>query len=138
MKLGTSAHLNGVFHKSLPTFCVSACVGKVPVKTFPRQRIQATTEELLDACVCGSVYPPPLSLLGNNHVKTFPRQQTIIAGVVFYAVPVVSKESRQLVLPSPRGGRFEYFHRIPASSRSQRKGKPMPGGITGPPCSWGI
>jgi hypothetical protein len=35
-----------------------------------------------------------LSLLGNSSVNTFPRPQTILEGVVFYAVPVVSKESR--------------------------------------------
>jgi hypothetical protein len=37
-----------------------------------------------------------------------------------------------------RGGGFEYLHRSPASRRSWRKGNPVPGGITGPPCSWGI
>jgi hypothetical protein len=41
----------------------------------------------------------PLSLLGNSLVKTFPRQRRIVGGVVFYAVHVVSKESRLLVLP---------------------------------------
>jgi hypothetical protein len=35
----------------------------------------------------------PLSLLGNNSVKTFSRQRRIV-GVVFYAVLIVSKESR--------------------------------------------
>jgi hypothetical protein len=39
----------------------------------------------------------PLSLLGNNSVKTFQRQ--IVEGVVFYAVRAVWKESRRLVLP---------------------------------------
>jgi hypothetical protein len=56
-----------------------------------------TVEELLDEWICVSVYP--LSLLGNNTVKTFPRLRIIIGGVVFYAVRVVSKESRLLVLP---------------------------------------
>jgi hypothetical protein len=41
----------------------------------------------------------PLSLLGNNSVKTFPRQRRIGGGVVFYAVGVVWKESRRFVLP---------------------------------------
>jgi hypothetical protein len=41
----------------------------------------------------------PLSLLGNNSVKTFPRQRRIVGGVVFYVVLVVSKKSRRLVLP---------------------------------------
>jgi hypothetical protein len=35
------------------------------------------------------------------------------------------------------GGRVEYLHRSLASGRRRRKGNPMPGGITGPPCSWG-
>jgi hypothetical protein len=34
----------------------------------------------------------PLSLLGNNSVKTFPRQRRIAGGVVFYAVRVVSRK----------------------------------------------
>jgi hypothetical protein len=33
-------------------------LGKGFVHMFPRQRIQTTIKELLDACVCGSVYPP--------------------------------------------------------------------------------
>jgi hypothetical protein len=48
-------HLNGVLHKSLPSVCVSICLpclsllGNDWVNTFPRQRIHATIEELLDA-----------------------------------------------------------------------------------------
>jgi hypothetical protein len=38
----------------------------------------------------------------------------------------------------PLVGRFEYFHRSPASRRRRRKGNPVPGGITGPLCAWGI
>jgi hypothetical protein len=38
-------------------------------------------------------------------------------------------------LKSPRGGGLEY---LPASCRRRRKGNPVPGGITGSPCSWGI
>jgi hypothetical protein len=38
----------------------------------------------------------------------------------------------------PRGGGFEYFHRSLASRKRRRKEKPVPGGITGPPYSWGI
>jgi hypothetical protein len=34
----------------------------------------------------------PLSLLGNNAVKTLPRQRRIVGGVIFYAVRVVPKE----------------------------------------------
>jgi hypothetical protein len=93
-----------LLHKSLPSVCVSVCVSllwllsKGLVKTFLRQRIHAKTEELLDAClwVCLRI---PLSLLGNNSVKTFQRQRRIVGCVVFYAVCVVSKESRLLVLP---------------------------------------
>jgi hypothetical protein len=40
-----------------------------------------------------------LSLLRNSSVKTSPRQRRIVGGVVFYAIRVVSKESRRLVLP---------------------------------------
>jgi hypothetical protein len=36
------------------------------------------------------------------------------------------------------GGRFEYLHRSPASRRRRRKGNPVPGGKTGPPCCCGI
>jgi hypothetical protein len=38
----------------------------------------------------------------------------------------------------PYGGGVEYLHRSPESRRRRRKEKPVPGGITGPPCSWGI
>jgi hypothetical protein len=41
----------------------------------------------------------PLSLLGNGSVNTFPRQREIVGGVVFYAVRVVSKGNRRLILP---------------------------------------
>jgi hypothetical protein len=36
---------------------------------------------------------------------------------------------------SPSGGGVEHPHRSPASRR-RRKGNPVPGGITGPPCHW--
>jgi hypothetical protein len=55
---GTWAHLNGVLYKSLPSVCVPVCVsllsllGNGSVNTFPRQRIHATIEELLDASFC--------------------------------------------------------------------------------------
>jgi hypothetical protein len=46
------------------------------------------------------VYPcSPLSLLSNASANTLPQQQKTFGGVVFYAVYVVSKESKQLVLP---------------------------------------
>jgi hypothetical protein len=41
-----------------------------------------------------------MSLVGNNSLKTFSRQQRIVGGVVFYVVRVVWKETRRLVLPS--------------------------------------
>lgn len=41
----------------------------------------------------------PLSLLGNSSERTIPLQQRFFEGVIFYAVSVVSKERRQLVLP---------------------------------------
>jgi hypothetical protein len=46
------------------------------------------SRENLWVCLC----------IGNKSVKTFPQQQ-IIGKVVFSVVPVVSKESRRLVLP---------------------------------------
>jgi hypothetical protein len=39
----------------------------------------------------------PLWLLGNNSVKTFPRQRRIFESIVFCQVRVVLKESRRLV-----------------------------------------
>jgi hypothetical protein len=36
------------------------------------------------------------------------------------------------------GGGIEYLHRCPARRKSRQKGTPVPGGITGPHCSWGI
>jgi hypothetical protein len=35
------------------------------------------------------------------------------------------------------GSGVEYLHLSPASRRRLRKGNPVLGGITGPPCSWG-
>jgi hypothetical protein len=52
---------------------------------------------VVDVCVCVGL-SVSLSLLGNNSVKMFPRQRRIIEDVVFYAVYVVSKESRLLML----------------------------------------
>jgi hypothetical protein len=77
------------------------------VNTFSWQRIHGTTKELLDASFAvravsyqGSLWiSVPLSLLGNNSVKRFPRRRKIVRGAFFYAVSVISKESRHLVLP---------------------------------------
>jgi hypothetical protein len=115
---GTWAHLNGVLHKSLPSVCVSVCVsllsllrktwikcilpfiarqrlGKhVPAATNTHNNRRIYGRVCLWVCLC-----IPLSLLGNISVKKFPRQRRIVRGVVLYAVRVVSKESRRLVLP---------------------------------------
>jgi hypothetical protein len=42
----------------------------------------------------------PISLQGNGSINTFLRQRRNVGGVAFYAVRVVSKESRWLVHPS--------------------------------------
>jgi hypothetical protein len=39
---------------------------------------------------------------------------------------------------TPCGGGIESLHRSPASRKRRRKVNPMPGGISGPPCSWEI
>jgi hypothetical protein len=39
---------------------------------------------------------------------------------------------------SPHEGGFKYLHCSPVSCRWWRKGNPVPGGITGAPCSWGV
>jgi hypothetical protein len=51
---------------------------------------------LMRSCCCLCVSPPP-SLLGNGSVKV--SFSLLANGYVFYAVHVVSKESRRLVLP---------------------------------------
>jgi hypothetical protein len=113
---GNWTNLNGVLEKPLPPVSVSVCVahlsllGNGSVNTFQWQQIQATIEELLDVsfsmrsvlskeslwvCLC-----IPLPLLGNNSVKTFQRKRWIVGGVVLYALRVVTKESRRLILPT--------------------------------------
>jgi hypothetical protein len=42
------------------------------------------------------------------------------------------------LMESVCGGGLEYLHLSPASRKRRRKGNPVPGGITEPPCSWGI
>jgi hypothetical protein len=37
----------------------------------------------------------------------------------------------------PCGGGIEYLHRSPTNRKRRRKGNLVPGGISGPPCSWG-
>jgi hypothetical protein len=111
---------------SIPPFrpyecvCLVSLLGKGLVKCIPtfgaRQRLCKPRTMTTDTCnntiiderfnscairvlwkrVCGSM---SLSLLGNNSVKTFPRQRRIAGGVVFTTDLVVRKENRQLVLP---------------------------------------
>jgi hypothetical protein len=47
------------------------------------------------------------------------------------------RRSAQTIFSILCGGGVEYLHCRPASCRRQQKGNPMPGDITGPPCSWG-
>jgi hypothetical protein len=56
--------------------------------------VRVLSKKSLWVCPC-----IPIELLGNNSVKTFPRQRRILGGLVFYAVGVVLKESRRLVRP---------------------------------------
>jgi hypothetical protein len=46
-----------------------------------------------------------------------------------------STEQNQIKTPCEDG--LEYLHSSPASCRRRRKGNPVSGSITGPPCSWG-
>jgi hypothetical protein len=46
----------------------------------------------------GVYHKPLLPLLGNGSVNTFPWQGRTVGGVVFYAVRIVSKGNKQLVL----------------------------------------
>jgi hypothetical protein len=109
---GTWTHLNGILHKSLPRsicMCIPpSLLGNGSIDTFPWQQIHATIEEFLEASfsirsvsyqrrVCGCLCIP-LPLLGNGSVNTFLRQRRIVGDIFFYAVRVLSKESRRLVL----------------------------------------
>jgi hypothetical protein len=109
---GTKAHLNGVFHKSLPSVCV--CIPPIVARQRPDKRVPAATNTGNNSRIVGRVFfyavdvlieeesvgrCIPLSLLGNNSVNILPRQRRIIGGVVFCATYVVSKESSSLDLP---------------------------------------
>jgi hypothetical protein len=79
--------------KCIPTFIARQRLGKdVPAATDTRNNKRIIGRVCLDLCI-------PLLLLGNNSVKTFPRHGKSVGRGVFYAVCVVSKESRRLVLP---------------------------------------
>jgi hypothetical protein len=80
--------------------CILSVLGNGFVNTFPRQRIQTTRGELLDASfcmlsvchirrMCGFVSPP--SLLGNSSVNTFLLQRRIVGSILFYAVRAYQK-----------------------------------------------
>jgi hypothetical protein len=66
----------------------------VPTRTNTRSNRRTVRRVCLWVCQC-----IPLLLLGKNSINTFPRKQSFVGGVVFYAVRVISKESRRLVLP---------------------------------------
>jgi hypothetical protein len=51
------------------------------------------------------------------------------------SVPTIILKYTYIIFPC--GGGLECIHRSPVSNRKRRKGKPMPGGITGPPYHWG-
>lgn len=113
----TWVHLSGVSHNSsYQSACMRVFVlrllDKASVKSIssfvPRQRLckqaSAATNThnsrsivgrmcLLD-CLCIT-----LKLLGDKQAKTFQWQRRIVGHVVFYAVRVVSKERRRLVVP---------------------------------------
>jgi hypothetical protein len=94
-------NLNGVLHN--PSLCVYMFnllivarqrLGKhIPVATNTRNN-----RRIVGLHISMGLYIL-LSLLGNNSEMTFPQQQRFFGGVIFYAVSVVSKERRQLVLP---------------------------------------
>jgi hypothetical protein len=95
--------------------------------------------------------------LGNSRETGVTRQQILskqqlncnkrgtIGNDVFYAVRAkglynedTSRVSCWRKKRDPCGGGVEYLDRNPASRRRRRRGNPVIGGTTGPPCSWGI
>jgi hypothetical protein len=82
--------------KVYPLFVGRQRLGKhAPAATITSNNSRIVGSVCLRVCLC-----IPLSLLGNNLVKTFPRQRRFAGDVVFYAAHIVSKESRRLVLPT--------------------------------------
>jgi hypothetical protein len=92
--------------------CILSLLGKGSVECIPpfiaRQRpsnqVPAAKNTLKSRRIARRVFLwiclcIPLSLLGSNSVKTFPRQRKIAGGVIFYSINVVLRESRRLVLP---------------------------------------
>jgi hypothetical protein len=119
MKLGMNimapgAHLNSIFHKSLPSVCVCMCIPHIVATQRLSKHVPAAMntrnnrrtvgcivfnaafvipKESLWVCLCiSSLFP------GNSSVNTFLWQQRIVGGVGFHAVCVISKESRQPAL----------------------------------------
>jgi hypothetical protein len=79
-------------------------------------------------------------LSGGKHVSAVKDTNATIENAVFYmrSVPGLYEEDQMDREDQvPCGGGVEYLHRSPASRRRRRKGNPVPGGITGPPCLWG-
>jgi hypothetical protein len=75
-----------------------------------------------------------------KHISAAVNRHATIEEAVFSvmgAARLYNEDLTYLKLETSYGGGFEYFHRSPASRKRRRKGNPVPGGITGPPCSWG-
>jgi hypothetical protein len=83
----TSGHCLGTLKTGFIVYCPPPPPKVVSLTTCPHFL------SLLSSLVC-----VPLSLLDNNSVNMFPHQRRIVRGVVFYAILVVSKESRRVVL----------------------------------------
>jgi hypothetical protein len=112
---GTWANLNCLLHTSLPSVCVCMCMPPIVARQWLNIHIPVAMntwnkEELLYASfsvwsvsyqrrVCGVCLCIPLPLQGNGSVHMLLQQWRILGGVIFYAVHVISKESRWLVLP---------------------------------------
>jgi hypothetical protein len=73
----------------------------------------------------------PLSLIGNGSTKTIPRYRTHNDRTEELCSSISIKSVSC-------GGGSEYLHSSPASRKRRRKVNPVPGGISGPPCSCGI
>jgi hypothetical protein len=113
--LGVGVHLNGALPKS-PHRSLRMCI----LSIVARKRIVGRACLWVSLCM-------PLSLLGNNSVKTYPRQR-IIAGVVLYSILVISKERKQLVLPC--------YPRVKAGSNTSTTAQRVVGGHEKEPSAW--
>jgi hypothetical protein len=81
--------------KCIPLFSTRQRLGKhVSATRNKRNNRRIVGRVCLWVCLCTH-----LLLLGNSSVNTFPWQRRFVGGVVFYAVRVLSKESRRIVLP---------------------------------------